>query len=133
MKPQVATLVLDCEGLSAWMVEGKKAYTFIKAFQRTGCEFVVSANTIVEASHERVSMPRMRWVLSQVRVEPVTEASAKAAAKLLKDAGLHGHKHALDATVAELALRQPGPVAMLTSDVDDMAKLCGNRIALIPC
>jgi hypothetical protein len=50
---------------------------------------------------------------------------------LLKDAGLHGHKYAIDATVAEAALRQPGPVAMLTSDIDDMARLCGSHIHLI--
>lgn len=61
----------------------------------------------------------------------MTEAGAKAAAQLLKAAGLHGHKYAIDATVAEMALRQPGPVAMLTSDVDDMARLCGDRIRLI--
>ena len=36
-----------------------------------------------------------------------------------------------DATVAEAALRQPGPVAMLTSDIDDMARLCGDRVRLI--
>jgi hypothetical protein len=30
-----------------------------------------------------------------------------------------------------MALRQPGPVAMLTSDVDDMAKLCGGRVRLV--
>jgi 6-pyruvoyl-tetrahydropterin synthase len=50
---------------------------------------------------------------------------------LLKQTGLHGHKYAIDATVAETALRQSGPVAMLTSDVDDMAKLCGTRVRLI--
>ncbi len=33
--------------------------------------------------------------------------------------------------VAEAALRQPGPVAVLTSDVDDMARLCGDRVRLI--
>lgn len=60
-----------------------------------------------------------------------TEQAAKAAAKLLKDAGPHGHKHAVDATVAEVALRQPGPVAMFTSDVDDMRRLCGQRVRLI--
>lgn len=66
-----------------------------------------------------------------MKVEPVTEQTAKAAANLLKTAGLHGHRHAIDATVAEVALRQPGPVAMMTSDVGDMSKLCGNRIRLI--
>lgn len=73
------------------------------------------------------------WALSLVKVEPVTEASAKAAAKLLKAAGLHGHKCAVDASVAEVALRQPGPVAMLTSDLDDMARLCDGRVRLIGC
>lgn len=59
------------------------------------------------------------------------ENAAKAAVELLKVAGLHGHKYAIDATVAEVALRQPGPVAVLTSDVDDMARLCGDRVRLI--
>jgi predicted nucleic acid-binding protein len=76
-------------------------------------------------------VPRLRWVLSRVKVEPVTKAAARASAELLKAAGLHGHKHAIDATVAEVALRQPGPVVMLTSDVDDMAPLCGDRVLLI--
>ena len=33
--------------------------------------------------------------------------------------------------VAEVALRLPAPVAVLTSDVDDMAKLCGDRVRLV--
>ncbi|TMR21658.1 hypothetical protein ETD86_14555 [Nonomuraea turkmeniaca] len=44
---------------------------------------------------------------------------------------LHGHKYAIDAVVAELAIRQPRPVVMLTSDVDDMKKLCGDRVRLV--
>ncbi|MFF0685162.1 hypothetical protein ACFYUG_03535 [Streptomyces albogriseolus] len=61
----------------------------------------------------------------------MTEQAARAAAELLKATGLHGHKYAIDATVAEMALRQPGPVAMLTSDIDDMARLCGDRVRLV--
>ncbi len=53
-------------------------------------------------------MPRLRWALPRVKVEPVTEGAAKASAELLKAAGLQGHKHAIDATVVEVALRQPG-------------------------
>ncbi len=78
-----------------------------------------------------VTLLRLQWVLSRVKVEPVTERAAKVSAKLLKAAGLHGHRYAIDATVAEVALRQPGPVAVLTSDVDDMARLCGDRVRLI--
>lgn len=78
-----------------------------------------------------MDLPRFNWTLSRVKVEPVTEQAAKAAAELLEKAGLHGHKYAIDATVAEVALRQPGPVALLTSDTDDMVKLCGDRAHIV--
>lgn len=42
------------------------------------------------------------------------------------------HEYAVGATVAEVALRQPKPVALLTSDSDDMAELCGNQVRIIP-
>ncbi|MFI7704480.1 hypothetical protein [Nonomuraea sp. NPDC049480] len=47
------------------------------------------------------------------------------------NSGLHGHKYAIDAVVAETAIRQPRPVVMLTSDTDDMKKLCGDRVHLV--
>ncbi|MFD3651165.1 hypothetical protein ACFWVT_04375 [Streptomyces cyaneofuscatus] len=93
---------------------------------------VIEANTNVEVSHSRTDMPRLNWALSRIKVEPVTEQAAKAAAQLLKDTGLHGHKYAIDATVAEVARRQTKPVALLTSDSDDMTKLCGNQVRIIP-
>jgi predicted nucleic acid-binding protein len=127
----VETVVLDAEGLSAWIAQDRKTAAMFQVFHSAGADFVVGANTIVEVSHARVNTARMRWVLSRVRVEPVTEQAARAAAELLKATGLHGHKYAIDATVAEMALRQPGPVVMLTSDIDDMARLCGDRVRLV--
>lgn len=131
MIDHVETVVLDSEGLSAYVTQDRKIRAMLQVFHGMGADFVIGANTIVEVSHARVNMPRLQWVLSRVKVEPVTEAAAKAAAQLLRTAGLHGHKYAVDATVAELALRLPGPVAILTSDVDDMSKLCGGRVRLI--
>ncbi|MFE0421304.1 DNA-binding protein [Streptomyces sp. NPDC058953] len=131
MNNRFETVVLDSQGLSAWITQDRDALALIRSFHSMAADFVVCANTIVEAMHARVNMPRLHWILSQVKVEAVTEQAARAAAGLLKEAGLHGHKYAIDATVAELALRRPGPVVMLTSDVDDMAKLCGNRVRLI--
>jgi hypothetical protein len=127
----VETVVLDSQGLSAWIAQDRKILAMFQVFHAMGADPVIGANTIVEVSHARVNMPRLQWVLSRVKVEPVTEGAAKASAQLLKAAGLHGHKYAIDATVAEVALRQPGPVAVLTSDVDDMARLCGDRVRLI--
>jgi hypothetical protein len=124
------TVVLDSQGLSAWIAQDRKVLAMFQVFHEMGADFVISANTIVEVSHTRVNMPRLQWTLSRVKVEPVTENAAKAAAALLKDVGLR-HKYAIDATVAEAALRQPGPVALATSDIDDMARLCGDRVRLI--
>ncbi|MGK5448508.1 DNA-binding protein [Streptomyces radiopugnans] len=131
MIEHVETVVLDSQGLSAWIAQDREVLAMLQVFHTMGADLVIGANTIVEVSHARVNMPRLRWVLSRVKVEPVTEAAAKASAQLLKAAGLHGHKYAIDATVAEVALRQPGPVAVLTSDVEDMARLCGDRVRIV--
>jgi hypothetical protein len=58
-------------------------------------------------------------LLSRIRVAPVTKESARRSAGQLKVAGLHGHKYAVDAMVAE------------TPDVDGMVKLCGRRVRTI--
>lgn len=131
MNQHTETVVLDAEGLSAWIVQDRKFLAMLAGFHDMGADLVVGANTIVEVSHARVNVPRLNWTLSRVRVEPVTKQAAKEAAALLKHTGLTGHKYAIDATVAEVALRQPGPVAVVTSDIDDMAKLCGDRVRLV--
>jgi len=128
---KVETVVLDSEGLSSWIAQDRQLLAMLQVFHDRGADLVVGANTIVEVSHAKVNLHRLNWALSRIKVEPVTEQAAKASAELLRAAGLHGHKYAIDATVAEAALRQPGPVAMLTSDVDDMAKLCGKQVRLI--
>ncbi|GAA2384911.1 hypothetical protein GCM10010420_04090 [Streptomyces glaucosporus] len=64
---------------------------------------MTGASTIVEAGHARVDLPRPNRALSRVGVGPVTvrtARTAKAAAALLKEAGLHGHEYAIDATPA---------------------------------
>ncbi|MFF9473111.1 PIN domain-containing protein [Streptomyces roseolus] len=132
MSERIETVVLDSEGLSAWIAQDRAFLAMLQVFHDMGADVVIGANTIVEVSHSRTSIPRLNWALSRVKVEPVTEQAAKAAAELLRGAGLHGHKYAIDATVAEVALRQPEPVALLTSDSDDMARLCGHRVRIVP-
>jgi predicted nucleic acid-binding protein len=64
-------------------------------------------------------------------VEPVTESIARHAATLLADAGLHGHKYAIDAMLSATALAAPGPVTVLTSDPEDLATLCAGRVTVV--
>lgn len=125
------TVVLDSQGLSGWIADDRRIGTTIKVFRQTDADLAISAATIIEVAHAKVNTARLNWLLSRVKIESLTEQASRAAAKLLKDTNLHGHNHAIDAMVAEVALRQPGPVAMLTSDIDDMRKLCGQAVHLV--
>jgi class 3 adenylate cyclase len=82
---------------------------------------------LVEVIHPRIDDAALKWTLSRLRVEPVTQALAQSAAALLRDAGLHGHKYAIDAMLCATALAHPGRVTILTSDVEDVAKLTAEH------
>ncbi|WP_335939149.1 type II toxin-antitoxin system VapC family toxin [Streptomyces sp. PTD5-9] len=132
MKEQPArSLVLDSEALSLLLRNDRKMVARIEASRQVGVSVLVSALTIVEAVHGKTDLARLKWVLSRLRVEPVSQEDSLTAVKLLLDAGgLHGHKYAIDALVAALALRVPAPVIVLTSDRDDWSKLCGTRVII---
>jgi predicted nucleic acid-binding protein len=125
------TLVLDSEGLSKLLADDEQVVALLVEARSRGMEAVISALTIIEAVHARTNRARLNWVLSGLRVIPVGDEEARAASALLMEAGLHGHKYAIDAVVAEAALRQHRPVVLVTSDVDDMTKLCGDRVHLV--
>ncbi|MFD8005303.1 DNA-binding protein [Streptomyces mirabilis] len=125
------TLVLDCEGLSKLVSDHEPVVALVAEARKRGMEVVISALTIIEAVHSRTDGARLAWVLSGMRIVHIGDEEAKAASAMLIGAGLHGHKYAIDAAVAEMALRQRRPVVMLTSDIDDMVKLCGDRVRLI--
>ncbi|MGL5861293.1 MAG: hypothetical protein ACRCY9_08560, partial [Phycicoccus sp.] len=56
---------------------------------------------------------------------------ARQAADLLGDTGRHGHRHAIDAMVCATALDAESPAVVLTSDADEIAALCGDRVAVV--
>nr|WSS63903.1 PIN domain-containing protein [Streptomyces sp. NBC_01177] len=132
MKEQPArSLVLDSEALSLLLRNDRGMAARIEASRQAGVPVLVSALTIVEAAHGKTGLSRLKWVLSRLRVEPVSQEDSLTAVALLQDAGgLHGHKYAIDALVAALALRVPAPVIVLTSDRDDWSKLCGKRVII---
>ncbi|MFD8479969.1 DNA-binding protein [Kitasatospora sp. NPDC059673] len=126
------TLVLDSEGFSKLLADNEPVVALVAEARARGMEVVISALTIIEAVHDRTDRARLNWLLSGLRIAPIGDEEAKAASALLLAAGLHGHKYAIDSVVAELALRQQRPVVVLTSDVDDLTKLCGGRVRLVP-
>ncbi|MFF8551541.1 type II toxin-antitoxin system VapC family toxin [Streptomyces sp. NPDC015501] len=132
MKEEPArSLVLDSEAFSLLLRNDRGMAARIEASRQAGVPVLVSVLTIVEAVHGKTDLARLKWVLSRLRVEPVGQEDSLTAVQLLQDAGgLHGHKYAIDALVAALALRVPAPVIVLTSDRDDWSKLCGSRVIL---
>ncbi|MFG2649032.1 type II toxin-antitoxin system VapC family toxin [Streptomyces sp. NPDC048436] len=130
-EPAARSMVLDSQALSLLLQGGRQMVTRIEAARRIGVPVLVSALTVVEAVHGKTDTARLHWLLSRLQVQDVTQADSLTAVQLLSDAGgLHGHKYAIDALVAAMALRSPAPVLVLTSDRDDWAESCGDRVQI---
>ncbi|QXJ23586.1 DNA-binding protein [Actinomadura graeca] len=125
------TLVLDCEGLVKWCGADQRVTALVRETQDNDFRVVASALTPIEAQDIRTKPDRLRWYLSRLRIEPVTEEISLAAADLLRVHRLHGHQYAIDAVVASTALRAPKPVVLLTSDEGAMTTLCGKSIKVV--
>ncbi|MFD3512029.1 hypothetical protein [Streptomyces sp. NPDC058657] len=126
------SVVLDCEALSR-AARGDSAMKGIlaEAYERR-MPVLTSSMTLIEAYHDRISIPAWSWTMSRVVVESVTKEIAEEAVRLLRQTGLHGHKNAIDAALAVIAGRQRGRVALFTSDEDDMTKLCPPTVRVVP-
>ncbi|WP_113704976.1 type II toxin-antitoxin system VapC family toxin [Nonomuraea lactucae] len=126
------TVVLDCEALVKWCEADQRVTAFVREAQDSDFRLVVSAMTPIQAQDVHVKSNRLRWYLSRLKIEPVTEDISSRAIELLREARLNGHKYAIDAVVAATALRSVRPAIVLTSDEDDMSKLCGKVVRVIP-
>ncbi|MEU3134389.1 MULTISPECIES: PIN domain-containing protein [unclassified Streptomyces] len=126
------SFVLDCEALSRVALRDRSITAVLVKAHQSGIRVVTSSMTLVEAYHSKIRMPVWNWAMARVVVEPVTEGIADEAIRLLREAGLHGHKDAIDAALAAIANRQQGRTALFTSDVDGMGKLCAKRVQVRP-
>ncbi|MEU0286219.1 PIN domain-containing protein [Streptomyces sp. NPDC006147] len=125
------TLVLDSEGLAKAVLRDRAVTGWLALARADDLRVITSAATLVEVVHPRINRPALEWTLSRLVVEPVSEPIARQAATLLAEAGLHGHKYAIDAMLCATALAAPGPVTVLTSHSDDLTALGGGRITVI--
>lgn len=82
-----------------------------------------AASTLSEVLRGGPKDAALHRVLGRVTVIGIEKEQGRAAGELLGRAGMSGHRCALDALVAVVALAQPRPVVLLTSDVDDLARL----------
>jgi predicted nucleic acid-binding protein len=116
-------LVLDAEGLVKLASgESRTRYRFEAARTRHG-QVVTAASTLAEVLRGGPKDALLHRVLNKITVVPIDKAYGRAAGELLGRTGLSGHRCALDALLAAVALSQPRPVVLLTSDPDDLARL----------
>ncbi|BCJ27420.1 hypothetical protein Asera_15280 [Actinocatenispora sera] len=125
------TLVLDSQGLALAVRRDRTLTGWLTVAREDDLRVVTSAATLVEVIHPKIDLAKLNWTLSRLVVEPIDEAVAHHAAALLKEAGWHGHKYAIDAMLCATALAAPGPVTILTSDPEDIGALCGRRATVI--
>jgi predicted nucleic acid-binding protein len=123
--------VLDSVGLAKAVLRAREVTQWLALALADDLRVITSAATVVEVAHPRLNRPALEWTLSRVVVEPVTEPIARRATAILAEAGLHGHRHAIDAMLSATALAAPGPVTVLTSDPEDIATLCGRNVTII--
>ncbi|MFC4500190.1 MULTISPECIES: PIN domain-containing protein [Streptomyces] len=116
-------LILDSEGLAKAVQRNRDVHEWLTAGREADLPVITSAAVLVEVIHPRINDAALKWTLSRLRVEPVTQAIAQSAAALLRAAGAHGHKYAIDAMLCATALAHPGRVTILTSDVEDIEML----------
>lgn len=57
MSERIETVVLDSEGLSAWIAQDRKLLAMLQVFHDMGADLVIGAHTIVEVSHSRINIP----------------------------------------------------------------------------
>ncbi|MFJ7061320.1 DNA-binding protein [Streptomyces microflavus] len=120
-------LVLDSEGLAQAVLRSREVQESLEAARAADLPVITSAVILAEVIHPRINTAAHSWTLSHLRVEPVSQAIAQSAAALLMNAGLHGHKYAIDALLCATALSHPGRITILTSDIEGIELLTADH------
>jgi predicted nucleic acid-binding protein len=116
-------LVLDAEGLVKLATGDPQARSHFEVARRNHRPVVTAASTLTEALRGGHGDAPLHHVLGRMTVVPIDEPQGRAAGELLGRTGLSGHRCALDALLAVIALDQPRPVVLLTSDPRDLIRL----------
>jgi predicted nucleic acid-binding protein len=116
-------LVLDAEGIAKLASGNAIARSYFEDARGEGGRVVTTAPTITEVLRGGPGDAPVHRVLRKVTVVPIGQQQGRAAGELLGRTGLSGHRCALDALVAVVALAQQRPTVLLTSDTSDMERL----------
>jgi predicted nucleic acid-binding protein len=125
-----ASMLLDAGAVLAFAQDRPEVRRWLEQAETHGVDPRVALVTIAEVFRDRPAGGRVQWVLSRLDEEPFTVKHAQDAGRLLGATG--SGDRTIDAIVAATALRMPRPVAVLTSDPKDLARLLeGQRRVIV--
>jgi predicted nucleic acid-binding protein len=117
------SLVLDAEGLVGFAAADLRVLVRVEEADQRGGDIVTAASTLAEVLRGGAKDARIHRVLRRITVTEIDREVGRKAGELLGITGMSGHRCTVDALLAAVALAQPRPVVLLTSDPDDMARL----------
>ena len=117
------TLVLDAEGLVKLSRGDLEVRARARKAYRRDSVVVTAASTLAEILRGGPRDAPLHRTLARIKVIPIEPRQGRAAGELLGRTGLPGHRYALDALLAVIAMDQPRPIVLLTSDIEDMRRL----------
>ncbi|PNG23402.1 PIN domain-containing protein [Streptomyces cahuitamycinicus] len=131
-QPRQRVFVFDSEALSKAVQGDQEMIALVKAAPRLDIPIVSSALTTLEAWNPRDTTRQAlwNWTLSRIRIVHTDDQVIATARDMLKTAGLHGHRYAIDAVLAAVAAReaaQGAQATVFTSDADDLHQLLAGR------
>lgn len=131
-QPRRRVFVFDSEALAKAVQGDREIAALIKTAPQLDIPIVTSALTTLEAWNPRDGSKQAlwSWTLSRIRVVHTDDHVIASARDMLRNAGLHGHKYAIDAVLAAVAERESArgsETTVFTSDTDDLNQLLAGR------
>ncbi|CAL9306263.1 hypothetical protein [Streptomyces sp. SudanB25_2051] len=132
LRPRQRVFVFDSEALSKAVQGDREMAALIKTAPRMDIPIVTSALTTLEAWDPRETSRQAlwNWTLSRIRIVHTDDQVIAMARDMLKGAGLHGRKYAIDAVLAAVAGQaavRGAQTTVFTSDTDDMSQLLSGH------
>jgi predicted nucleic acid-binding protein len=116
-------LVLDAQGIVKLAAGDPAVRALVQTAHQRYDNVVTAASTLTEVLRGGGADARVHRILQRVTVASIDKEAGRKAGELLGATGLSGRRCAMDAMLAVVALAQPRPALLLTSDPDDLARL----------
>jgi predicted nucleic acid-binding protein len=123
--------VFDSEALSKAVRGDRELLALLDLARTEGIPVAITPMTMVEADDGKVHAARWDWLLSRLRIAAIGVDQGRAAQRLRRETGMHGHKDVIDTFLAVAAIEQPGNVTVFTSDRDDLEQLLADHPRIV--